>query len=119
MNIKDHNGKGFATMLRGFFFFPEGEKLKKQKLWEGGKKLKASEARTAQVGIVTFCCLELILWSAREQAGRITRQESLLATLQARTTANTQPGAGTAPGFPHQLQPLAGFSAWWGKKRQE
>jgi len=38
MNIKDHHDKDFATILRDFLFFPEGGKLKQQKLWRGVAK---------------------------------------------------------------------------------
>lgn len=41
------------------------------------KTVKASKARTAEVGIVDFCCLELTLLPAQEQARWVTKQDAL------------------------------------------
>lgn len=77
--------------------------------------MKASKARAAEVGIVDFCCLELTLLPAQEQARWVTTQDALLPLLQARTTL---PRARNDPRFPHRLQSPAGFSAQWSKKKK-
>lgn len=68
---------------------------------------------------MNFFCLELIPLPKQEQARRVTAEDATLATLQTHPTANTLPGARTAPRFPDRLQPPAGFSAQWGKKKKK
>lgn len=80
--------------------------------------MKASRARRAEVEIVDFCCLELTLLPAQEQARWVTTQIALLPLSQAHTMADRLPRARSDPMFPHRLQPPAGFSAQWSKKKK-
>lgn len=84
-------------------------------LREVAKTMKASKARAAEVGTVDFCCVELTLLPAQEHPCRMLWYLSYTRTPR---PADTLPRARNDPRFPHWLQPPAGFSAQWSKKKK-